>query len=311
MRFLRPNVEAAARPQGRERRAVVPGHFGELLQGRLGPAGPVALATLATADPAFRAGARWRPARGAPLLLRGSPLAPLAGAALRAALRERGALDWGGVLTLEPAAPLGGGCGASTASLLAAIRLAGGTLPPLRESGLCRALEGAVDPLALAEPGGWLWASRAARPLARLGRPPRLLVAGGFDGPPRATDPADLDFADIADLIPPLRTAFARGDAAALGALASESARRNQARRPKPNLEAAQAIGRQLGALGLVAAHTGPALGLLFRPDQARAARRAAAALGAIGLARVTLFPAGPAAGPGRRTCPSRPAARS
>lgn len=291
---------------------MVSGHFGELLQGRLGPGGSVALVTLATPDPAFAAAASWRPARGAPLSTAGSPLAGRAGAALQAGLRAAGRRGWGGRLEIRTAAPLGGGCGASTAALLAALRLAGAGLAPLREAALCLALEGAVDPLALAEPGGWLWASRAARPLLRLGRPPRFWVAGGFDGPPQRTDPATADFAEIDDLIGPLRAAFAAGDAAALAALSTLSARRHQARRPKPRFDAAAALAEERGALGLVAAHTGPALGLLFRADQAREAAAAARALGALGLSRPLSFPAGPAAAaPGRRICPSRPAARS
>lgn len=311
MRWNRPDVEAVRRPIAEARRAVVAGHFGELAQGRIGPEGPLALVTLATADPAFAAAARWRPAPGAPLLADGSGLAPLAARALRGRLRASGALGWGGRLAIETAAPLGGGCGASTASLLAASRCVGAATPAA-EARLCLDIEGAVDPLALAEPGAWLWASREARALAPLGPPPRFLVAGGFDGPAERTDPADFDFPDIADLIAPLRAAFQAGDRAAAAALAFESARRNQARRPKPRFEAVAALAREAGALGVVAAHTGPALGLLFRPDQTAAAGRAADALRALGLARVLSFPAGRAgAGPAPRTCPSPLAARS
>jgi uncharacterized protein involved in propanediol utilization len=270
--------------------AVAAGHFGELLQGRLGPDGPVALATLACDR--FPARAWFAPRRGARLVViapGGGRVAAAAARAARAAARARG---WGGVLRVRCAAPVGAGMGSSTLGALAALRAvaaAFGSNPD--EAALCLEAEGASDPLMLTAPGGALWASREGRALALAPPPPRFWVAGGLDGPPFATDARDDRFADVADLARDWREACARADAAALGRIASESALRNQPRAPKPRLAAALALARERDGLGVVAAHTGPALGLMFL-DRA-AAVDAAPALAAAGVARVAVFAAG------------------
>ena len=152
------------------------------------------------------------------------------------------------------------------------------------------ALEGAVDPLMLPEPGSILWASRQGRRLGVIARPPRLLVVGGHDGPGRRTDPAESDFEDVSDLVEKAACAAAAGDAAAFAAVATLSAERRQARAPKPSFAALKALGRETGALGVVVAHTGSAAGLLFAPEKVEAARRAEAALVELGLARTVRF---------------------
>ena len=119
-------------------------------------------------------------------------------------------------------------------------------------------------------PGRLLWAPRAGSP---AGGPPAaagVRVVGGFLGPGRRTDPADLDFADIADLVAAWPPAACRGDLATLAALATESARRN-ARRRGPDLAPILAAADATARSGIVAAHTGSALGLLFAPGRSPA----------------------------------------
>ena len=153
---------------------------------------------------------------------------------------------------------------------------------------ICLRLEGATDPLMYPDPARLLWNPRAARRLADLPGLPALDVVGGFLGPGMRTDPADLDFADIADLAAAWAPAAALGDLASLAALATESARRNAARRGGPDLAPLLAAARQFGALGVVAAHTGSARGLIFAPGSAPGA--ALAALRALGLRAVRHF---------------------
>jgi len=239
--------------------AAVAGHFGEWLQGRLGPDGPVALITLAC--PALRAA----PGPDAPPL----PAAVIARffAALGAAPPQSGlALDM----------PPGGGAGASTAALLALARLAGVTAPPEALAAACITAEGASDPLMLPHPDRVLWASRAGRVLRPVPPPPRATIVGAFFGPPQRTRAQDVGFADITDLV----EAWCAGpnlgrnlgpdlgpDLATCAALASESARRCTALRggadPMPDLA------RELGALGHCRAHTGSAPGMIFAPGSA------------------------------------------
>lgn len=271
------------------------GHFGEVLQGRLGADGPVALVTLPC--PRFDAAARFLPIGGAPLLVAGAPNAGAARLA-RAAVRDV-APGLGGRLRLRVGAPPGGGAGSSTLTLLATRRAALHASPhraseaPIDTAAALLRLEGAVDPLMLERPGRALWGSRAARLFDETPPANRFRVVGGFDGAGRRTDPADDAFADVADLVAALIDARRSCDAAGEAAVATASARRNQARAPSPLWSEVVAAGSDFGALGIVAAHTGSALGLLFDPAAPELARRASAALPRLGLTGVFSFLAG------------------
>lgn len=245
----------------------VPGHFGEWLQGRLGPEGPVALVTLPCAALGVRAahrpgGAmRLHPA-GAP----GRARALLAGLGLPAR----------GRFVLRPLAGPGLGTGVSTASLIAIALLAGWQGPPEALARACVGAEGASDPLMFPAPERLLWASRRGLALAALPALPRYEILGGFSGPPRWTDPQDDRFPDISDLVADWQGATGLP---AFAALASESAARTLALRG-PDGDPSAAVAREIGALGHVIAHTGAARGFVFAPgtipDHAPAALRAA-----------------------------------
>lgn len=270
-----PNDAARACSRARSLEISVAGHFGELLQGRLGPGGPLALVTLPA--PGLRVTARLL---AGPFGLHGAGILDRTAAATL--WRAFGATPRGRLL-LRAGMPPGGGAGSSTAGLVAAGRLVAAALgapppEPERLAALCLTLEGATDPLMHARPARLLWAPRAARVLGGLPPPPPFAIVGGFLGPGRRTDPADLDFADIADLVAAWAPAAARGDLPALAALATESAGRNQSHRGGPPLAPLRAAADRLGALGLFTAHTGSARGLIFArgrvPPEAEAALR-------------------------------------
>lgn len=241
-------------------RLHVPGHFGELLQGRLGAGGPVALLTLPCLAMGVTA-THW-PGRG--LSLYGS--GRVSPARARRFLARLG-LRLSGRIVLSARAEPGAGTGVSTAALLALARLAGAgpVQAPVVLAGACLVAEGASDPLMLARPEASLWASREGRVLARMPALPRHEVIGGFWGRPSPTDPEDSDFADISDLVASWQ---AGGGLAVLAGLASESARRCQTRRG-PVSDPTPALARELGALGWMRAHTGSARGLIFAPGAA------------------------------------------
>lgn len=234
--------------------ARVSGHFGEWMQGRLGPDGPVAVVTVpcevlgcTVAKESESAGvnAIWD--------------AP----AIRQFLDELGADHPSPGFRFEPEAPVGGGAGMSTAALLGAAHTMGVAASPEDLAAACLAVEGAVDPLMLAAPGDVLWAPREARLLQTFGPLPDFTIVGGFWGAPERTDPNDQAFADIADLVPMWAAAVQRQDRAALAGLATEAFRRTTALRgPKddPTLE----IATDMGALGVLRAHTGSARGLIY-----------------------------------------------
>ncbi len=235
------------------RQAVrVPGHFGEWMQGRLGPEGPVALVTLCC--PVLGVRAPGGEIRLAELF----PEVRLAGFAAALGLCGDGPGDWP---DLSCDMPLGAGAGASTACLVAAARACGFDGAPERLARACLAVEGASDPLMYPAPDRLLWASREGRVLAALPPVPRAEIVGGYWGASVATDPEDVDFPDISDLVTAWRGG---GDLALLAGLASEAARRADARRGPGDPVAG--LARDLGALGHARAYTGAARALVFAP---------------------------------------------
>lgn len=274
-------MSAAQKPrperEGNPRIARVAGHMGELLQGRMGPEGPVALITLPC--PVLGVTARRCPGPFA-LHRRGHVALGLA----RAAEMLR-ALDLpvGGRFHLAGSLPPGGGAGASTAALVAIARAAGAG--EARIAAACLAIEGASDPLMFAAPERLLWASRRGEVLARLPPLPVLEVLAGFCGPAQRTDPADARFPDMADLA--ARWPSACGDGRRVAALAAESARRTICLRG-PEGDPTARLAERLGAAGFAIGHTGPARALLFLPGTVPAG--AAGMLRAAGLRRVLRY---------------------
>lgn len=257
----------------------VPGHFGELMQGRMGPDGPVALISLPCPALAVEA-------QPAPLP---DPHGLLPPARARALLSLLGLPD-PGPYALTASMPRGGGAGASTAALVALARLAGSRHLPEELARACVAVEGASDPLMFPAPERLLWASRQAKVILTLPNLPTFDVIGGFFGPNRRTDPADDRFPDITDLIAPWQAAATAGDMSAVAALASLSADRTLAMRQKAP-DPTPTLALVTGALGYVIAHTGSARALLFakgadlRGVQDRMARA--------GFRRIVIFGAG------------------
>lgn len=249
----------------------VAGHFGELVQGRLGPEGPVVVISLPcpVAAVAARAGA--------------GPLPP-GGAALLAAL----GLDGPGGLDWQATLPPGGGAGTSTAALVALARVAGWRGAPEVLAAACVGAEGASDPLMFARPERLVFASRLGRVVGMLPAMAEVEVVGGFWGAEVATDPADDRFPDVADLVAAWPRACAT--VAGLAGLAGESARRTLALRgPAGDPTARLAAG--LGAAGWAIAHTGSARALIFAPGAVP--EGAEARLAAEGFRHVLRFRAG------------------
>lgn len=265
--------------------ARVTGHFGEFLQGRLGPEGPVVLVTL----PCPALGVSVQKWSGTGLRVHGAGQRLLTPERARRFLRML-KLPATGRFILRAAMPVGGGAGASTAALIAVAHAAGydGSAADLaRAAILC---EGASDPLMYAVPERHLWASRAGRSLRALPPLPAFDVLGGFAGPPLRTEPSDTRFPDIADLIGPWMQAAEDRDIAALADIAATSADRTLALRGGAGV-CLRALAREAGALGYAIAHTGSARALLFAPGTIPPA--AAAMMRAAGCRQVIAFRTG------------------
>lgn len=256
----------------------VAGHFGEILQGRLGPEGPVVLVTCPCSS--LHAEASVAPARG--LSLYGSRA--VSRARLRALLTGLG-LPLRGRFILRQTMPPGGGAGASTAGLLALAR-AVGAAPSAELMDLVRKIEGASDPLVFATPERLLWASREGRVVRHLSPLPRFEVLGGFLGQGERTDARDARFPDVSDLVERLEGA----DLSGLAAVATASADRCLSLRG-PKCDPTARLAGRLGAVGYLIAHTGSARGLIFAPGMVP--EGAQADLRAAGFARITRLKAG------------------
>lgn len=254
------------------------------MQGRLGPQGPVVLITL----PCPALGVRLSRREGPFALFQpqGRATCPAQAIALMRAMGRRPT----GRYVLRPEMPVGAGAGSSTAALLALAQSLDHRLPRPQLEALLIALEGASDPLLQPAPERVLWASRQGKVLAHLPPLPRMQVVAGFQGNAVFTDPQDVDFPDISDLI-------LRWKSPGLGPqdyadLASTAAERSLTRRGPANDQTAR-LAAKTGAMGFAIAYTGAARALLFAPGQDLGAAHAAAR--AVGWRQVIQFPLGSA----------------
>ncbi len=267
---------------------AVAGHFGELLQGRMGRDGPVVLVTLPCNELSvhgwYRAAQEWHIQ---------SPDRLVSLSAARQFFEHLG-ISAAGHYTLRADMPTQAGCGASTAALIALAKLATTSaqneILPDEIAAACLAVEGASDPLMFDRPERYLWASRQGKLVDNLPNLPKFEVLGGFFGEPVVTRPEDMDFADISDLIPLWKTAANDHDLLALAQLSSCAATRTLQRRGADNDPTIDLVDR-LGAMGCVVAHTGTARGMIFAPGTVP--KNGADVLRSAGLRGVLQFMAG------------------
>ncbi len=263
----------------------VAGHFGELMQGRLGAAGPVVLISLPC--PVLGVTAR---ASAAQILSIDCPTGPILTVPLARKFLTGLGLPHAVSVTLTAEMPLGGGAGSSTAALVALARLCGWEGAAADLARACLAVEGATDPLMFDRPQHLLWASRCAEIVSPLPDLPAFEILGGFYGSPRQTDATDQNFPDVTDLVADWAVAASAKDLPAVAKLAATSAQRSLALRGPANDPTAH-LARDLGALGHVIAHTGSARGLIFAPSQVP--DNASAALTKAGFKGIVQFTAG------------------
>lgn len=246
-----------ARPADVVRAAFAPAHFGEWLQGRLGPEGDLVLVTLLC--DAYGVHVHKQPS---PDVVLGAGFEDLTRPVALDFLRDLGVTE-GGTFSVSARFNAGAGTGVSTAGLVALARAA--VTEPISETALARAClrcEGASDPLMLRHPDRVLWASRRAEIIRPLPAPPRVDVLGAFWGPAERTDPDDQDFPDISDVVSDWAQGPTRETACALATVSAERCRKRRGPLDDPSAQIAEC----LGALGYARAHTGSARAFLFAP---------------------------------------------
>ena len=151
-------MSGASAGLSRAQTAQVAGHFGEWMQGRLGPEGPIALVTVPC--PSLSLKLTLTPNDALQIV---QPDPPVLGSGRASAfLHKLGQPTMGRIHVIQSFAPRRG-TGASTAVLVALARACGVT-DAEQIAAACRTVEGASDPLMIDTPGRALWAPREGRP---------------------------------------------------------------------------------------------------------------------------------------------------
>jgi len=187
-------------------------------------------------------------------------------------------LDWAGVagggrLTLESTLPEGKGLASSSADLVATARAVANALRVAVEPATVEWFLRQIEPTdGVLYPGVVAFDHRAVRLRLRLGSLPTMTVVGVDEGGTvdtvefnRIAKPfSAADRREYAALLDRLAAAVPRADLRQVGAVATRSTELNQVLRPKRLFEPVTRISAGVGALGVVAAHSGTMLGVLL-----------------------------------------------
>jgi uncharacterized protein involved in propanediol utilization len=230
-----------------------------------------------------------------------------AGRAARLALDALGLAQAGARVTLGGDVPVSHGFGSSTSDVVATVRgvcaAAGRELENVEIARLAVRAEVASDPLMFDR--AVLFAQRDGALLEDFGMPvPAFDVVGFWTSgeaagvstlglPPASYSPREI--AQFDELRDQLRSGVDRGDAYAVGLVATASARINQRHLPLPGLEQLMLIMAAVGAAGLQVAHSGNVAGLLFDQQERDSGSKVAEAerlLAACGITQTWRFTA-------------------
>ena len=185
-------------------------------------------------------------------------------------------IETGGHLYVASELPEGKGMASSSADLVAVARAfessAGCTIP----TSLMLALLRSIEPTdGVMYPEFVTFYHRRVELRRRLGSPSRLRVVALDEGGRIDTIEynhrnghfTSEECSEYEHLLDAMESAVMANDLTLLGRVATRSAILNQKRNPKRHLDEMIEIARENGALGVVVAHSGPCLGLLF-PDE-------------------------------------------
>lgn len=195
------------------------------------------------------------------------------------AMLRRYRLPLQGQLRLESEIPRGKGLASSTADLVAACRaVARRYCLPLDLDVIETTLRDIEPSDGVMHEGVVAYRHREGRLHEHLGAVPPLTVVAIDEGGTvetlshnaRRIDYSSGERNEYAGLLAQLRSALQCGDVAALGSVATQSARLNQRVLPKHSLEAMTDIARCVQAAGVVAAHSGTYLGIMIDASGAR-----------------------------------------
>jgi uncharacterized protein involved in propanediol utilization len=248
------------------------GTFGELLQGALPDSGDF-LVTLPIA--------RWSMARflldpGA-VAVHVRPAHKTKSRQLAESMLSDHGFTNGGVLMLDSDLPEGKGLASSSADLVATARAVGRAIEDVPGPADIEALLRPIEPTdGVMYEGVVAFHHRAVRLRTSLGHLPPMTVVGVDEGGEIET----VDFnkrpkgftaahkRTYAELLTTITQAIRVADVSAIGEVATRSAQMNQRLCPKRGLEEMIQISRDVGGVGVVAAHSGTTLGVLLENNQ-------------------------------------------
>ncbi len=208
---------------------------------------------------------------------------PKARRAVQATLQFLGLREMDAELTMKSPLPRGKGMGSSTADVSASIVAAAAALNAGLSPDQVASIALSVEPSdGVMLPHVALFDHRKGRIARTLGPPPPMrVVALDFGG---SVDTLEFNRTEresvLMSLAPRMEEAASliedgiiHGDALRIGRGATISAEANQQVLFNPHLDAVREFSRQVGAVGVNAAHSGTVLGLLFQEDSALADR--------------------------------------
>jgi hypothetical protein len=233
----------------------VSGHFGEFIQGRFDPNGPLVLITVPNANRKVRVEYAPGPFKVEQNGTRSYPKEVVS--KIFSVLNHAHE----GQFKVNIDMPEGCGLGSSTAARIAFLLSINPDLSPEFLAQSCIADEGASDPIMFSKPEKLLWAPRQGKIIRTLPKLPKITCIGGLYGVPQRTDPNDLNFPIITDLI--REWEFPNKTPTDLGEICSESSKRTLKLKGHTN-DPTRALSKDLGALGYSIAHTGSVRNFIF-----------------------------------------------
>jgi len=192
-------------------------------------------------------------------------------------LLERYALPHGGRLILQSELPVGKGLASSSADLVATARAISSCFRLPLPLSLLATLMCHIEPSdGVMYPGVVSFYHRQGRLREFLGMMPPLTIVGIDEGgevdtlqfntvPKAFTRTEELEYQDLLEV---LSDAIRQQDVHLIGQVATRSAVLNQKLNPKQTLGEVMALCQEVGGLGVVTAHSGTCLGILFSPDE-------------------------------------------
>ncbi len=202
-------------------------------------------------------------------------------------------------LEIESDLPVGAGLGSSEADMVASIRALGAALSiAVKPDYVSRVLREIEPHNGVHYAGTAVYEPVSGKLLAQYDSVPAINILGLECPPPTDVFAPDLppdafteaDRVRYRELLEDVKEALAAKDIARVGRISTEGVRMRHRIRPREDFELALDLMRRTGAVGVVAAHTGSSLGLMYEKDRPDTQAIEAMVRPSLGAARIRWF---------------------